>query len=133
MPSLPRIRISSRAKGGGLLALGAILLAGSGLLMQSAWRASNGRDVEGRVSSVDVERGEIQVRFPGLRSPREETFSVGDEAKRLRPGRRVQVIVVDEERAHLQGHGPATWPILALLFVGGATIGVGAFVILRPT
>lgn len=130
---LPRLRLSSRAKGACVIGLGCLLLLGSGLLLQRAWKASNGSEVEGRVSAVDAERGEITVRFPGLRRPREERFEVGAEAQRLRPGRRVRVIVTGEDSAHLQGQGPGALPILVLLLLGGATIGAGTFVLLRPS
>jgi putative intracellular protease/amidase len=125
-----KVRFSKRAKGVVSLIVGAICLLVAGILLNRAYAVANGKEVEGRVMAV--EGSAVQVRYPGLTRPGTKTFDLGDEAKGLRRGRRLTVVVVSDEEAYLLGQGPSAIPIVALCLLAVALIGGGAIAVVRP-
>lgn len=127
---MAKVRLSKRAKGVASVIAGALCLLVAGLLLNRAYAVANGKEVEGRVMSV--EGSAVEVRYPGVTRPSTKTFELGDEAKSLRRGRRLTVIVVSDEEAYLLGQGPSAIPIVALCLLAVALIGGGAITCVRP-
>ncbi|MGE0706635.1 MAG: hypothetical protein AB7N76_05515 [Planctomycetota bacterium] len=128
-----KVKLSSRAQGGVVVLLGLGLVLGSGYQMHRAWRVSNGREVEGRVVSADEAQGQVVVRFPGVRRTEERAFPASGERARLRKGSKLQVLVLDEETAYLQGEGPTPLGVVAPFLAGIVVAGVGVALALRQT
>jgi len=126
-----KVRLSKRAKGVVSLIAGALCLLVAGLLLNGAYAIANGKDVEGRV--VSVEGGAVEVRYPGITRSITRTFTIDAEAaKGLRKGRRIKVVVVSDEEAYLLGEGPSAIPIGVLFLLAVALIGGGAITCVRP-
>lgn len=123
-------KLNKKAKGLVSVIAGVICLLGAGLLLNRAYAVANGKEVEGRVMSV--EGSAVQVRYPAVTRPGTKTFELGDEAKSLRRGRRLTVVVVSDEEAYLLGEGPSAIPIVVLCLLAVALIGGGAITALRP-